>query len=143
MGRGYAVAPPFVQGGWQRSFTMKRNLFIIAGTLAMLLAFGLVLGGCASTGSGKSGKAEVETETSKMLENAAIDMMASASMGMMTVDQFTQQFERKFPGLKFTKASRKEQKFTYEGKEYLMKTKPFGNIGGTHIANVTSCVELQ
>jgi hypothetical protein len=143
-GFGQAKTPQFAGSGLYRSFTMKKRFFGIMGIPAVLLVIGMALSGCASTGSGASGKGEVETEMSQTLKNAAVDLVSATGVGQISVDTFTNQFERKFPGLKFSKTSAAQLEFTYEGKEYRMKNSTMPMMFGlSPIMGIKSCAELQ
>jgi hypothetical protein len=79
---------------------MKRKLFGIAGVLAIVL--GIVLGGCGTLDLIKfSRPVETETETSKMLLDAANDVILAKDDGIAPA-AFQVAFERRIQGVKIT-----------------------------------------
>jgi hypothetical protein len=133
---------------------MKKSKCFVLGMLIVVLTFGLVFGGCISMEIviDNANRVAVESETSKAIYNAALDLVLAKEDGIDR-DVFMPALERQFPGLKVTSkfeanvwAANTALEFTYLDKKYRMR----GNIraGGTGgaqtiITSVISCVELQ
>jgi Co/Zn/Cd efflux system component len=98
--------------------TSKQNWSKI---LLITFVFLMVLSGCSTMMAGLFGIGAIETETSKMLQNAANEILLTRPNGM-SVDQFQAAFELRFPGLRSvtTLNITTPWNFEYEGKEYRM-----------------------
>ena len=112
-----------------------------------MLTFALVFSSCRTLADMMIGQTEVETETSGMLKNAAIDILLSQG-GSMAIPTFRMAFERQFSGIQW-RESTDPLAFFYQDKEYrLSYTATGGSLsvdGPTALAIIsfTSCVEVQ
>jgi len=121
----------------------KRKVFLL-GMLAVLLTFGLVSCGTLNVFGSISG---VETETSKMLLDAANELLLARESGM-SLQAFETAFVRRVPGVQSADLFLSENtNFTYEGRTYAIN---FSFItqkdsrGGTikYLTSARRCVDV-
>ena len=124
----------------------KRKLLGITG---IWLAIGFLLSGCQTLSSLILGEKAVETETSKLLLDAANDLILEKDDGIVP-STFKVAFERKFPGVTLPSMSAMGPRyqgsqitFSYEEKKYRMNFTGVAPSPWSHITSAISCFELQ
>jgi hypothetical protein len=121
-----------------------KNKIAVLGMLAIMLALGLVLGGCISLESLGFGTFEnVETETSQEILKAALDLVLSRENGIIA-SLFDTALAQQFPGAKVTTNGPATQTLVdYQDKRYRLELTSEDRDINYYILSIKKCYEIR